>query len=167
MAVAVQEEETKDGPSLIVQVVALLVVTALAAGMGWYAGGYLEAHYAQQEKPASAGESEVSEKPVEQVSGEAAASSNVITLDPITTNLADPSDVWVRLELAVVLEDGSDPALAQEIHQDFFAFMRTVKLKQIESASGFQHLKADLLERARIRSGGRVKEVLFMTFLYE
>jgi len=167
MAVAVQEEETRKGPSLIVQAAALLVVTALAAGMGWYTGGYLEARYAQQEKPDDADQSPGNKRPAEHASGEAAASSNVVTLDPITTNLADPSDVWVRLELAVVLESGADPALAQEIHQDLFAFMRTVKLKQIESASGFQHLKADLLERARIRSEGRVEKVLFMTFLYE
>jgi flagellar FliL protein len=45
--------------------------------------------------------------------------------------------------------------------------MRTVKLPQVEGASGFQHLKEDLEERARIRSGGRVKKILIKTLLFE
>ena len=45
--------------------------------------------------------------------------------------------------------------------------MRTVKLHQIEGASGFQHLKADLEERAAIRSDGHVKQVLIRTLLFE
>lgn len=45
--------------------------------------------------------------------------------------------------------------------------MRTVKLDQIQSASGFRHLKSDLEERADIRSDGRIKRVLIKTFLFE
>ena len=168
MALVAQPEEKKKGQPLGIQAAALLAVTALAAGMGWLTGGYLEERSAstQPENAASSGampaESEAGE-----ADGEAAAPSSIVTLDPITTNLAEPTNIWVRTELAVVFEGEADPVLARAIHQDLFAYIRTVKLKQIESASGFQHLKSDLLERARIRSEGRVKEILITSFLYE
>mgnify|MGYP000882981905 FL=1 len=92
----------------------------------------------------------------------------VVPLPPITTNLAAPSDTWARMELSVELDAPSkDPTLIDTIHQDLLAFMRTVKLHQIEGASGFQHLKADLTERAAIRSEGHVKAVLIRTLLFE
>jgi flagellar FliL protein len=42
-----------------------------------------------------------------------------------------------------------------------------VKLAQVEGASGFQHLKADLEERAAVRSGGKVRKILIRTLLFE
>ncbi|EHK52231.1 flagellar basal body-associated FliL family protein, partial [Allomesorhizobium alhagi] len=59
------------------------------------------------------------------------------------------------------------PDLIESIHQDLLAYLRTVKLHQVEGASGFQHLKADLEERAKIRSGGHVKQFLIRTLLFE
>ncbi|WP_159589139.1 flagellar basal body-associated FliL family protein [Chelativorans xinjiangense] len=163
----VSQEERKKGPSPIIQVAALLVVTALAVGMGWYTGGYLESHQAPVSEPGTIKDQGRAESEEEQVEGEARPAPSVTVLDPITTNLADPTEIWVRMELAVVFDGEPDPALARTIHQDLFAYMRTVKLRQIESASGFQYLKADLRERARIRSEGRVSDILVMTFIYE
>jgi len=45
--------------------------------------------------------------------------------------------------------------------------VRTVKLHQIEGASGYQHLKADLEERAALRSEGHAKQILIRTLLVE
>ena len=59
------------------------------------------------------------------------------------------------------------PELPELIHQDLLAYLRTLKLHQIEGASGFQHLKADLEERAAISSGGHVKQLLIRTLLFE
>lgn len=168
--VAQEEEKKKKGPSFAIQAAALLVGTALAVGMGWYTGGYLEA---RRPPAADEGPDTIKDKgaphrakPEESEEG-APVLPNLLPLDPITTTLADPTEIWVRLELSIVFDGEPDPILAHAIHQDLFAYMRTVKLKQIESASGFQHLKEDLRERARIRSDGRVKDVLFTTFLYE
>ena len=57
--------------------------------------------------------------------------------------------------------------MAEQIQQDLLAYVRTLKLHQIEGASGYQHLKADLEERAALRSGGHVKQVLVRTMLLE
>ena len=61
----------------------------------------------------------------------------------------------------------AEPPLIEAVHQDLLAFVRTLKMHQIEGASGFQHLKADLEERAAIRSDGHVKNVLIRTLLFE
>ncbi|WP_274425765.1 flagellar basal body-associated FliL family protein [Chelativorans sp. YIM 93263] len=165
MALVAGEEAKKKGPSPLVQLLALLVVTAIAAGIGWYAGGYLQAN----RTPASdAAEAEGNDgQATGQTEIATADSPRVVALEPIMTSLADPHDVWVRLELALVFNEDSSSSPAHEIHQDLFAYVRTLKLRQIDTPSGFQNLKADLLERAKIRSGGQVSDVLITTFLYE
>jgi flagellar FliL protein len=172
----------KPGPSIVVQLGLLLIMTAVAAGIGWFSGGYLNGTVPHEQAsdanaaPAKEGGHDAKDaghgeaKEGEGEHGEAAANGNplVLTLAPITTNLAAPSDVWLRLELNIVLDAPPvDAELADTIHQDLLAFVRTVKMHQIEGASGFQHLKADLAERAAIRSDGHVKAVLIKTLLFE
>ena len=91
----------------------------------------------------------------------------MLDLPPITTNLAAPSDIWFgsRLASSSTSRRGSEPGRCDP--PGSAGLLRTVKLHQIEGASGFQHLKADLEERAAIRSGGHAKAVLIRTLLFE
>lgn len=174
----------KKGPSLIVQIAVMAGMTVAALGIGWLSGSFLggdasrapaaEAPADAAAKPAEAAGHGGDAKPAEGgghgEDGETGHPGNplVINLPTITTNLAAPSDTWLRLEVAIQLDQPSeDPTLGETIQQDLIAFMRTVKLHQIEGASGFQHLKADLTERAAIRSDGHVKAVLIRTLLFE
>lgn len=171
MAVLDHEEEKGRGPSALVQFVLLVVLTSAAIGMGWLVGAQLDGETPEAPSgPAEiergtigggSGDDEAAEQ------GETLAAPHVHLLDPITTNLAEPSDTWVRLELALVFEVEVEPRLVSAIHQDLFAYMRTVKLRQVESASSFQHLKTDFKERANIRSAGRVSDVLVKALIYE
>lgn len=81
----------------------------------------------------------------------------------VVTNLADTRDAWVRLESSVVFTAGAVPnpdvALA-EIRADILAYLRTVTLRQIEGASGLQHLREDLNERVALRTKGQVHELI-------
>ena len=45
--------------------------------------------------------------------------------------------------------------------------MRTLTLAQIAGASGLQHLREDLNERAAIRSDGRVRELILQTLVVQ
>lgn len=174
---AVETVNQKKGPSIVVQIAVFLVMTAAAVGIGWLSGSYLNSSMPHEEKsePAEAsapsgGHGEAKHGGEEKGGEKKLGAGNPLVLDlgTITTNLAAPSDTWLRLELSVVLDQPSqDTMLAETIHQDLLAFMRTVKLHQIEGASGFQHLKADLLERASIRSDGHVQAVLIRTLLFE
>ncbi len=99
-----------------------------------------------------------------------AANTNLRDLPPIIANLADPPDAWVRIQATLVLDDASAPkpeVIAAEIAEDILGFMRTVSLAQIAGASGLQHLREDLNERAAIRSNGRVRELILQTLVVQ
>ncbi|NGN44222.1 flagellar basal body-associated FliL family protein [Mesorhizobium sp. CGMCC 1.15528] len=154
------------GPSLVIQAVVLLGMTAAAIGLGWVSGQYLYGRESAAKVEVAAGESHEAPAKAEGDHGKASTGLEV-PLPPITTNLAAPSDMWVRMEASVVFDAPQPQSLVDDIHQDLLAFLRTVKVHQIEGASGFQHLKADLEERAKIRSEGHVRQVLIRTLLFE
>ena len=162
------------GPSFIVQIAMLLAMTVAALGVGWVSGSYLKS---SQEPPsaATAAPAKAEGKPEAKAEGEAAkhaeqgAGSGMIVaqLPPITTNLAAPATVWVRMDASVVLDAPQPDETIQAIHQDLLAYLRTLKMHQIEGPSGYQHLRADLQERAAMRSAGHAKDVLIRTLLFE
>ncbi|QDC00541.1 MULTISPECIES: flagellar basal body-associated FliL family protein [Phyllobacteriaceae] len=164
MANAEQIEAPK-GPSLIVQLAMLAAMTVAALGVGWMSGSYLKSSEAppkpaRLDHSAKTEEAPAEEKPV-------AGAPVLVQLPQITTNLAAPADVWVRMDLSVVYDAPQPPQMTEAIHQDLLAYLRTLKMYQVEGASGYQHLKADLQERAAIRSDGHAKDVLIRTLLFE
>ena len=90
-------------------------------------------------------------------------------LPPIMTNLAGAKGTWIRIEASVVFAaDAASPnALAAAIAEDMVAYLRTVPLSQIEGPSGFLHLREDLNDRARIRSAGKVRELVIQALVLE
>ncbi|WP_419909659.1 flagellar basal body-associated FliL family protein [Hoeflea sp.] len=168
-----EEDTKKSGGSFLTTAIVLLVLSALAGGGGWLVGMIAGAQNAKQASAAA----EQAATDMKQAGDEAQSTEGdapmamvdpqILTLAPITTNLSFPSDSWVRVEVALVFEKEADPSLAELIHQDVMAYMRTVSLPQIEGPRGFQHLRDDLSERAVIRSNGRVSKMLFWTFLIE
>lgn len=163
MAITEDTAAKPAGPSLIVQIGVLAAITVAAVGLGWVSGQYLNGQ-ADAQKAALAAQAEGTGE--EGVVAPGPRDTEVL-LAPITTNLAAPTTAWVRLEAVIVLDEPQPQTLADDIHQDLLAFLRTVRLHQVEGASGFQHLKADLEERARIRSDGHVKQVLIRTLIFE
>lgn len=162
----VEEAPSKNGPSTVVQVAMLVAMTIAALGIGWLSGSYLKSSEAPPSvKPAT--ERVEAEKAAASKSHEPDAAALLVELAPITTNLASPDTVWVRLDASIVFDAPQPPEMTRAVHQDLLAFVRTLKLHQIEGASGYQHLKADLQERASIRSDGHVKDVLIRTLLFE
>ena len=57
--------------------------------------------------------------------------------------------------------------LVAQIAEDIIAFLRTVTLVQIQGASGFQHLREDLNDRVRVRSGGKVRDLVIQSMIIE
>lgn len=164
----------KKGPSLVVQAGVLLATTLLAAGMGWMSGNFLSppasstAEAPAQGEPAAASHGEAKADAHGAAEGEGAPGHpTIIPLAPLSTNLAAPSDVWVRLEMSVEFKEAPSAGVADSIHQDLLTYMRGVRLHQMEGPSGIIHLKSDLDERARIRSGGKATRVLIRTLLFE
>jgi flagellar FliL protein len=151
---------TQKGPSFVLQIAMLAGLTVAALGMGWGAGAYLKSQQAAAPRPAPAATAD----PVVAGSGLRFVTQD---LPPITTNMAAPTETWVRMDLSLLLEAPLSTELASAVHQDLLAFMRSVRMHQVEGPSGFRHLKADLRERASMRSGGKVRDVLIRTLVYE
>jgi len=164
-----QPEPSKKKSGMVMTIVAVLAVTVVGGAGGWFVGKMLapaaeppKTEAKAEEKPAEGGGDK--EEGLERAATEA---NGVLQLEPITTNLAFPTDRWIRLEVALLFKDKPDPKLAETIHQDIAVYLRTVSLQQIEGPRGFQYLKEDLQERADLISEGKVSRLMFRTFLIQ
>jgi flagellar FliL protein len=159
----------KKGGSVML-IAGLAVLTLVGAGGGWFVGKMIApkdpAAEAQHEEAAAGGEHGEGKKE-EGLPHISTAAAGVVLLEPITTNLAYPSENWIRLEVALAFKGAPELPLAEDIHQDILAYRRTVSLQQIEGPRGFQYLKDDLQERVDLRSQGKVSKIMLRSFVVE
>lgn len=145
----------------------LLVVTALtlvAGGAGFFGGLQILASAEQTLR------SKTAEAPGPLGGLQHLKGANVKVLAPIVTNLSAGSQAWIRLESSLVFREeipADADALAARIAEDIVAFLRTTSVEQLEGGSGFQHLCEDLNDRVRIRSDGRVQELIIQGLIVE
>ena len=172
MEESVTTQGKKKSP-LVLTIAAIAILTMLGGGGGWLVGTMIapkikaaeSAKQADAAKTADAhGPGKAGEEGLPRISIEA---NGVVQLEPITTNLAYPSENWIRLEVALLFKGVPDVTLSEAIHQDILAYLRTVSLQQVEGPRGFQYLKDDIQERVDLRSEGRVSKVMFRTFVIE
>jgi flagellar FliL protein len=148
-------------------VLPLVVVTVLAAGTGGLIGLFLKPQVHESVQASAQGKAEHQTK---EGGGHGTAGASLKVLAPVTTNLAGQKSTWVRLETAILLEGeppGDVDVLGGKITDDILAFMRTVPLAQIEGPSGYQNLREDLNDLARVRSRGKVRELIMQTLIIE
>jgi len=157
-------------PSPIVTIAAIGVLTLLAGGGGWVLGGMIapppENAAAAAVEPAG-GDHGGEKKKDEGLPHIATEANGIVQLEPITTNLAYPSENWIRLEVALQFNGTPDVTLSEQIHQDIAGYLKTISLQQIQGPRGFQYLKDDIQERVDLRSEGRVTNVIFRTFVIQ
>ncbi|WP_149738404.1 flagellar basal body-associated FliL family protein [Rhizobium sp. RU20A] len=184
--IAPEGEVAKKKSSPMVLIGAVVVLTLIAAGGGWMIGGMvapkpmtkemadaIEAvKKAEAEKkaalaagaPADAHGGDKKEEGLPKAFTEA---HGILQLDPITTNLAYPTENWIRLELALAFKGEPDVKIAEAVQADVAAYLRTVSLQQIQGPRGFQYLRDDIQERVDLRSEGRITNVIFRTFVIQ
>lgn len=144
----------------------VLVLSFVAIGLGWVSGSFMvkslteravEVYKAQREETKPLASKYVGEIELRKVPA-------------VVTNLANSATDWVRIEASIVFERGAkkDPdLLVAETRQDMLSYLRTVSLAQIQGASGLVHLREDVNERAKIRSGSLIKEVIIETLVVQ
>jgi flagellar FliL protein len=89
---------------------------------------------------------------------------------PITANIAVPDTVWLRLEgsMAVKPKDGVKPAdVVQLASNKMVAYVKTLKLTDIQGPVGFLALNSDLNEIVRNATDGQARSVLISGFIVE
>lgn len=151
--------------SVLPALAVLAGLTVIAAGAGWMAGSQLV------ENVENMLESEVAEDgeplpPPPKFGPE----SRLHAIPPVITNLAAPSETWVRLDASIILDEAASEnpeVLASRIAGDVLAYMRTVSLAQIQGPAGLLHLRADLSDRVAIRSDDQVRELIVETLVVQ
>lgn len=141
---------------------ATLIAAGAGAGLGTMLAGNIEAAVTAKveaipEKPPT---------PPVKYSGDLV----IRDLKPVIANLAAPSSTWIRLETAIIFENGAvenAEVTAAEIEQDVLAYVRTITLDQLQGPSAFEHLRDDLNERVAIRTEKSVRELVIKTMVVQ
>jgi flagellar protein FliL len=141
--------------------------SALASGDGKTSDGEPGGHGAADAGETSAKSAEAASGSKEGDGSESVPANNAYALDPIVTNIALPSDIWIRLELVLDTSGPLDEKIVKQIHQDLFAYFHTLRLSEIQGESAFIDLKSELLSRANIRAERKVRNIYIKTFLFE
>ncbi len=94
----------------------------------------------------------------------------MIDMPPIVTNVASPADVWIRLEASMVFDAKTLPhpeVVAAELATDELAYLHTVSVNQLQGPIGLENIRQDLRDRAFVRSGGKVTDLLIKTLVLQ
>ena len=94
----------------------------------------------------------------------------IVPLPPVLTTLAAPEGKWIRLEGSILTRPGAEKApdlLAEMAGEQILAYLRTVRLEQLQGPSGLLALRDDLNETVRSLSKGDVRAVLIHGLLVE
>lgn len=149
--------------------IGLVVVTVLALACGAGFGFFIDSELKSRRAAATAAKVEEPSKAHEPPPATTSPSARLVAMAPIVANLAEPSDVWMRIEASILIDDtleGSD-ALAAELAEDILAYLKTTTLSQFEGPSGFQNLREDFKDRATIRDPKRIKDVIIHGVIVE
>lgn len=152
------------GFSLKSTIMELLVVTVIAVGFGVLLA------MLNPPTPAGTGAQSAASKGSTGTQVCASATSNLVDLPPIVTNIGAPADVWVRVEASIVFDAKTTPhpeILAAEIASDELAYLRTIAMSQLEGPIGLENIRQDLTDRARVRSDGKVSELVLRTLVVQ
>jgi flagellar FliL protein len=152
------KEQAAAGLSTKQTIIAAVAVTVIAAGMGAVFALPLPSKEPNPKEEAAATAAHVP------------ATAGYFDMPPIVTNLGGASDTWIRLEAAIIYDVKALPhpeVVAGEIAADELAYLRTATLAQMEGPIGLQNIRQDLTERASIRSGGKVTELVIRTLVVQ
>lgn len=154
-------------------IIPVLLLTLIAGGGGFTIAtllGPISASVPQAEATASDGGH--ASKPAEEAAGDAHGENTGIIrqLAPIVTNLASPKDVWMRIEISIVIKPeakSEQDLIAVRSSDQILALLRTIDLAQIEGPSGFLHFREDINDLVRESSEYKVAQVLINSMVVE
>lgn len=161
----------KKGGGVMSTVLAMVIITGLGVGAGGLFGIQAAQKLGPHAKPAppppahdahAADHKDDKDKNKEKKKGP-----QLVALPNMVTNLASPEKVWIRIEASAMIEAENPEKLAAELAEDIVAYLRTMTLDQVQGASGYQYMKEDLDERARLRGQGKVRDLVLQSFIVE
>jgi flagellar FliL protein len=160
------EKNTVRKESILGLAIALLVLSIIALGVGWLVAEQLNT----QATVATVQQVQESEEKTGSGEQPSLPKQNAILLDPIIIALHRSENTFMRLELALIPEVGSDidnQETRLRIASEIAAFVQTLTLLQISGPTGYMHFREDILDRARLTTNGKIKDVLIMSLVAE
>lgn len=172
-----EPEETEEGATaqksqLVPSIIAIVVITAVAAGAGWFLG----ADFSTRGHPVVEKKVHVVVKKadLEGEDGDAGVVKHtgptVAMLNPIVSSLNDPNGIWIRLEIAVIFGEGKHYEGEIDkisLQNDIVSYLRSIDSALISGPSGFVHFHEDLVDRVRMTTGGRAEDVKILSLVAE
>ncbi len=164
----------KKKPSFMSKLIEFLLVTLIAGGAGVALTAMNppppDSTAADKPRPGKlAPEKKQGEKP-ESAAACGSGGPNLIDMPPIVTNIATPADTWIRLEASIVFDAKTLPhpeVVAAEIATDELAYLHTVSIAELQGPIGLENIRQDLRDRAFVRSGGKVSDLLLRTLVLQ
>ena len=144
--------------------VTLLVMTLLAASIGAFVGMQLvnqTRHIVLEEKR------ERDNPPVHALYD---SPSQIVAIKPIIVNLAGVEKAFVRVQGSIVfneVDEENSELLVSQVESDIAAYLRTLKVSDLEGATGLQNLREDLDQRAKTRADGIIREFILETMVIQ
>lgn len=170
-----KETPKKASPLLSIGVVAILSVASV--GLGYFMGQMIQGNgqpgMQKIAAQAGGGHGATSGHGEEAEGGHGEGlphGAQTVMLDPIIVTLPKNNNTWLRLELALVLEDDTtapDDIAKTRILADIAHYLRSSDMNLLYTPSGYLHLQDDLLDRARLATEGSVSDVLILTMVAE
>lgn len=160
-------------PSVMSVIIPVLLLTLIAGGGGFAVATILGPNLAlAPHTEVAASDGSHASKPAEEAAGDAHGENTGIIrqLAPIVTNLASPKDVWMRIELSIVIKPeakAEQDLIAVKSSDQILALLRTIDLAQIEGPSGFLHFREDINDLVRESSEHKVAQVLINSMVVE
>ncbi|ABM45378.1 hypothetical protein H704_01024 [Bartonella bacilliformis Peru38] len=158
-----QEEATvnKDNSVKTLLIVGL-ILTLIAGAAGWFLSLWVS-----QEIRQTSGASKDSSIAIP--ASKIMADTHTVVLPPLVTNMASPEKAWIRVEIALIVKSGETISSTEvaNISSDFLAFLRQITIDQVKGPSGLMHLRSDLFDRAKIRSGDKISNILISNLVIE
>lgn len=169
--------------SAMASVIVVLMLTVVGAGTGLVAGTMLKLQPAHQDVADTGGDQpEASGAPpqphatgeepadVAAVEPEEPVPVKAFPFPPVLTSLAAPSGTWIRIEGSMLVSEQASEKpeiLVEQAATNILAFLRTLKLSQIEGPSGLLYFRQDLNDLVSSMSEGQVREVLIHGLVVE
>ncbi len=160
-------------PSAMSVIIPVLLLTLIAGGGGFAVATILGPNLAPApQAEAVAPNGSHASKPAEEAAGGAHGENSGIIrqLAPIVTNLASPKDVWMRIEVSIVIKPeakAEQDLIAVRSSDQILALLRTIDLAQVEGPSGFLHFREDINDLVRESSEHKVAQVLINSMVVE
>ena len=163
---ASEDDKSPPQPSLAVAL-AILTVMAGAAGAG-FAFLFLKPTPPHESAAAIAKPEKEAEK-IKPQRNRFPDDAVEVALDPIVTSVGPDAKTKMRLEASMIVkkEAATSPTLKREMAEDIVTFLNGVTLEDISGSRGFQNLREDLDDRAKIRGRGTVLGLLISGFVVE